>query len=65
MKVSGELTVDVGGATTVSYSADSTLAGKLGSIGQPLLRAEAKETERQFATRLRAAFGPATDELVL
>lgn len=56
---------DVGGATTVSYSVDSTLAGKLGSIGQPVLRAKAKEMERQFATRLRAAFGPATDELVL
>jgi uncharacterized protein len=56
---------DVGGAMTVSYSVDSTLAGKLGSIGQPLLRAKAKEMERQFATRLRAAFGPATDELVL
>ena len=56
---------DVGGATTVSYSVDSTLAGKLGNIGQPVLRAKAKEMERQFATRLRAAFGPATDELVL
>jgi uncharacterized protein len=56
---------DVGGAMTVSYSVDPTLAGKLGSIGQPLLRAKAKEMERQFATRLRAVFGPATDELVL
>jgi carbon monoxide dehydrogenase subunit G len=56
---------DVGGAMTVSYSVDSTLAGNLGSIGQPLLRAKAKEMERQFATRVRAVFGPATDELVL
>jgi carbon monoxide dehydrogenase subunit G len=55
---------DLGGATTVSYSVDSTLADKLGSIGQPVLRAKAKEMERQFASRLRAVLGPATDELV-
>jgi hypothetical protein len=28
------------------------------------LRGKAKEMERQFASRLRAAFGPVTDELV-
>ena len=48
--------IDVGGATKVSYSVDSTLAGKLGSIGQPVLRAKAKEMEKQFVSRLRAAF---------
>ena len=32
------------------------LTGKLGSLGQPVLRAKAREMEKQFAARLRAAF---------
>jgi len=32
------------------------LTGKLGSLGQPVLRAKAKEMERQFAARLAACF---------
>ena len=39
-----------------TYSVESTLAGKLGSIGQPVLRSKAKDMEKQFAARLRAAF---------
>ena len=35
---------------------NSTLAGKLGSIGQPVLRSKAKDMEKLFAERLRAAF---------
>lgn len=50
---------DAGSATDVTYSVESTLAGKLGSIGQPVLRAKAKDMEKQFAQRLRAAFAPA------
>ena len=46
----------------MSYSVESTLAGKLGSIGQPVLRAKAKDMEKQFANRLRAAFAPAAPE---
>jgi uncharacterized protein len=49
------------GATTVSYEVDAALTGKLGSLGQPVLRAKAKEMERQFAERLRAAFTPASE----
>jgi carbon monoxide dehydrogenase subunit G len=45
-----------GDQTIIAYSIDSTLAGKLGSIGQPVLRAKAKEMERQFAARMAAAF---------
>jgi uncharacterized protein len=45
-----------GDATRVAYETQSTLAGKLGSIGQPVLRAKAKEMEKQFAKRLQAAF---------
>jgi hypothetical protein len=40
----------------VSYEVDAALTGKLGSLGQPVLRAKAKEMERQFALRLRTAF---------
>ena len=47
-----------GGQTVVAYSIDSTLAGKLGSIGQPVLKAKAKEMEKKFTERLRAAFAP-------
>ena len=50
------------GGTKVSYEIDAALTGKLGSLGQPVLRAKAKEMERQFAARLRAAFaGPAAE----
>ena len=47
---------EAGGHTVVAYSIDSTLAGKLGSIGQPVLKAKAKEMEKKFTERLRAAF---------
>jgi carbon monoxide dehydrogenase subunit G len=44
------------GATRIDYDVDTALTGKLGSLGQPVLRAKAKEMERQFAARLAAAF---------
>jgi carbon monoxide dehydrogenase subunit G len=44
------------GGTKVSYEVDAALTGKLGSLGQPVLRAKAKEMERMFAERMRAAF---------
>ncbi|HMD73844.1 MAG TPA: SRPBCC domain-containing protein [Steroidobacteraceae bacterium] len=44
------------GGTKVSYEIEAALTGKLGSLGQPVLRAKAKEMERQFAERIRAAF---------
>lgn len=45
-----------GDGTTVRYTIDTKLAGKLGSIGQPVMKSKAKEMEKQFAERLRAAF---------
>jgi carbon monoxide dehydrogenase subunit G len=42
--------------TKVSYEIDAALTGKLGSLGQPVLRAKAKEMERLFTERMRAAF---------
>jgi hypothetical protein len=51
-----------GNETKVTYSVESTLAGKLGSIGQPVLRSKAKDMEKIFAARLRAAFAPTPSE---
>ncbi len=45
-----------GDETKISYDVDAALTGKLGSLGQPVLRSKAKEMERQFAARLAAAF---------
>jgi len=42
--------------TVIRYAIDATLTGKLGSMGQPVLKAKAKEMEKQFAERLAAAF---------
>jgi len=47
---------DDGAGTKVSYEIEAALTGKLGSLGQPVLRAKAKEMERLFAERMRAAF---------
>jgi uncharacterized protein len=47
---------DADGGTVIRYSIDATLTGKLGSMGQPVLKAKAKEMEKQFAARLVAAF---------
>ena len=52
---------EVGDETKIHYDVDAALTGKLGSLGQPVLRAKAKDMERQFAGRLAAAFAsPAT-----
>ncbi len=45
-----------GDETKVVYLVESTIAGKLGSIGQPVLRAKAREMEKIFAARLSEAF---------
>jgi carbon monoxide dehydrogenase subunit G len=51
-----------GSHTQVSYIIDTTLTGKLGSLGQPVMKSKAKEMERQFAARLLAAFPSAPAE---
>ena len=50
---------EAGDETKIDYDVDAALTGKLGSIGQPVLRSKAKEMERQFAARLAAAFASA------
>jgi carbon monoxide dehydrogenase subunit G len=54
--------IDAGDATKVVYTVESTLAGKLGSIGQPVLRAKAKDMQKAFADRLRATFAPSAEQ---
>jgi uncharacterized protein len=53
---------EAGDATKITYNVDTALTGKLGSLGQPVLRSKAREMEREFAERLAAAFAvPAPD----
>ena len=47
---------DSGEGTKIDYEVEAALTGKLGSLGQPVLRSKAKDMERQFAARLEAAF---------
>ncbi len=49
--------IAAGEQTTIQYEIDAALTGKLGSIGQPVLKAKAREMEKQFAKNLGAAFG--------
>ena len=49
--------------TKIEYEIETALTGKLGSLGQPVLRSKAKEMEKQFTTRLRAAFEQTPSEL--
>jgi carbon monoxide dehydrogenase subunit G len=50
---------EAGDETKIEYAVDAALTGKLGSLGQPVLRSKAREMEKQFAARLAAAFAPA------
>src|SRR5258705_1076094 len=47
---------EVGDQTKIEYEVDAALTGKLGSLGQPVLRSKAREMEKQFSRRLAAAF---------
>jgi carbon monoxide dehydrogenase subunit G len=49
---------EAGDETKIAYAVDAALTGKLGSLGQPVLRSKAREMEKQFAARLAAAFTP-------
>lgn len=52
--------LDAGDETRIQYEMDTTLTGKLGSIGQPVMKAKAREMEKQFAKNLYARFDSAT-----
>jgi carbon monoxide dehydrogenase subunit G len=47
---------EAGDETKIAYAVDAALTGRLGSLGQPVLRAKAKDMERHFAEKLAAAF---------
>lgn len=53
---------DEGGATKITYNIEANLTGRLGSIGQPVLKSKAKELERQFVDKLRGAFPGAGEQ---
>jgi carbon monoxide dehydrogenase subunit G len=48
--------VEAGDETRIQYTIESALTGKLGSMGEPVMRSKAKELEKQFAARLKARF---------
>jgi len=51
-----------GDTTRIHYDIDAALTGKLGSLGQPVMKAKAQEMEKQFVERLRGAFEDAASE---
>jgi len=53
---------EAGGETHIRYAVDVALTGKLGSMGQPVLRSKAKEMEKSFAENLRRTLAPQTAE---
>lgn len=42
--------------TRLNYEIDMALTGKLGSMGQPVLRSKAKELEKEFVKRIQVEF---------
>jgi hypothetical protein len=53
----------VGDDTKIAYEIEAAITGKLGSLGQPVLRSKAKEMEKQFSGRLREKFEQAPSEV--
>ena len=47
---------EAGAETIIHYAIEATLTGRLGSIGQPVLKSKAKQMEGQFVANLRAGF---------
>lgn len=43
--------------TAIHYEIDVALAGKLGALGQPVLKSKARDMEKSFTIKLRSAFG--------
>ena len=50
-----ELAPSSGGATTVSYRSEVKVLGRLGSVGDAVMKVKARELAGQFAARVRAA----------
>jgi hypothetical protein len=56
LAISSANLIKVNDKTLIQYSIDLKLTGKLGSMGQPVLKSKTKELEQQFAKNLQAAF---------
>jgi carbon monoxide dehydrogenase subunit G len=54
--------VEKDGGTAIQYAIEASLTGRLGSIGQPVLKAKAKEMERHFVQQLRAGLNTGAEE---
>jgi uncharacterized protein len=52
--------IDAGNETLVKYSIDANITGKLGSMGQPVLKSKARDMEKKFTEKMRAAFSGAS-----
>jgi carbon monoxide dehydrogenase subunit G len=52
-----------GNETKIEYEIDAAITGKLGSLGQPVLRSKAKEMEKQFSNRIREKFAQGSSEI--
>jgi carbon monoxide dehydrogenase subunit G len=50
---------EAGGETIIHYAIEASLTGRLGSIGQPVLKSKAKDMEGKFVANLRAGFADA------
>jgi len=54
--------VEKDGGTAIQYVVEASLTGRLGSIGQPVLKSKAKEMERQFVQNLRTGLNTGVEE---
>ena len=53
---------DKDGGTAILYAIEASLTGRLGSIGQPVLKSKAKEMERQFVQNLQSRLQATVEE---
>lgn len=54
--------VEKDGGTAIQYAIEASLTGRLGSIGQPVLKSKAKEMERLFVQNLRNGLQTGVEE---
>jgi carbon monoxide dehydrogenase subunit G len=67
LKLTASLGVEPDGDSdsAVSYEMDLALWGKLGRLGEPIIRRRSAEVERDFVTAFKTAFTPETEPAVI
>lgn len=67
LKLTARLGVEPGGDSdsAVSYEMDLALWGKLGRLGEPIIRRRSAEVERDFVTAFKTAFAPEPEPAVI